>query len=138
MKWSFGKKLTWCPSQVQFPCRRAWGKQTFCWLEKTVSTNDFFHKSVRRESRFAKALHDNFLRPKNSITPKESTLNPHRDPAIVLLRLRRFVTDHAMNGAVHRIFLLDFGYVEPMHDLDQRMDRILKIVAPLDNGAAFG
>src|ERR1700726_3668574 len=74
---------------------------------------------------------DNLFGSNHLATPAKSSLHPHHDAPILLRKIRRLVTDHAMNRAVHALLRFDFFDVETMENFHERMNGVLQVITPL-------
>src|SRR3954468_3591479 len=81
----------------------------------------------------AKPLRNDLFRADEFTPPEESPADPHNDPAIVLRIVGWLIADYAMNRSIDHLFRLDLFDVEAMQNLDQRMNGVFEVVAPLRN-----
>src|ERR671934_1555912 len=121
LRWFMGSKRTKISGQpdgrplrqlVQFPCRN-------------------------RDRSSIETLGNDFFGPDQFPAPGEAAAHTHDDASIFFRVIGRLKTDNAMNRPINPLLGLDFLHFESVQNLDERMDRIFQIIAPLDEVAAF-
>src|SRR4029077_20599539 len=83
--------------------------------------------------RSVEPFRDNLFGSNHLPTPAKSSLHPHHDAPILFRKIRRLITDHAMNRAVHTLQRFDFFDVETMENLHERMNGVLQVITPLSD-----
>src|ERR1700688_841259 len=125
---------------VQFPCRATRGNVVPVLTARICQSGRYFiqarcalglKKIDNSAPRSVEPFRDNLFGSNHLPTPAKSSLHPHHDAPILFRKIRRLITDHAMNRAVHTLQRFDFFDVETMENLHERMNGVLQVITPL-------
>src|SRR5689334_573476 len=84
----------------------------------------------RRDRRSLVTQRDYLFGPQNIAAPDKAPFDPIHDPPIVLLTLRRLISNHPVDSQIDEFLGLHLGHFQAMKHLDQAMNGVCQILSP--------